>query len=139
MVISAVMKAGLNNQVISENYVFTTWINALTKRLNEISDFKPVVANEEFLTAFAISSSVLAGSSVEIDAALADSLDCLILQNSKLKDGLAVYSAIEALSKVSTSKIYALLPDKTTSSKRRLVALLSCMRLGKGNSRNIHV
>ena len=131
MVISAVMKAGLNNQVISENYVFTTWINALTKRLNEISDFKPVVANEEFLTAFAISSSVLAESSVEIDAALADSLDCLILQNSKLKDSLAVHSAIEALSKVSTSKIYALLPDKTTSSKRRLVALLSCMRLEK--------
>ena len=133
MIISAVIKSGLNNQVISENYVFTAWINAFTKKLNDISDFKAVVGNEEFLTAFAISASVLAGSSMEIDAALADSLDYMILQNSKSKDGLAVYSAIEALSKVSTSKINALLTDKTNSSKRRLVAYLSCMRFGKVN------
>lgn len=133
LLISSIMKTGFVNQIISENYLFTSWINFMTRKLDEITEFKPLFANEEFMTAFAISASVLAGCSAEIDAVLQRSLETLILQNPKFKDGVAVFSAVEASSRLSASKVSALLLDKSISSKRRLVALLALLRLGHSN------
>ena len=131
MITSAVMRAGFGNQIISENNLFTSWVNVLTKKIDEIADFKSVVGNEEFLTAYAISANVLAGCSGEIDLSLTGALENMILQNPKLKDGVAVFSAVETFAKLSSAKAMEMLEDRSVSSKRRLIVLLSLLRLGQ--------
>lgn len=127
MLVSSILRCCFNNNIISENRLFNSWINFLTKRLADSSEFKAMIANEEFLTAFAISSSLLMGCSTEIDAALTASIESMIIQNLKIKDGNAVYAAVEALPK---SKLIEIFSEKTISSKRRLVSLLSLQRHG---------
>lgn len=99
MIISSIMKSEFMNQNISENFLFSNWISILTKKLENVSEFKLLLGNEEFLGAFAISCNILSGCSSNIDSALCDALDSMILTNSKLKDGVSVYCAIEAASK----------------------------------------
>ena len=131
LVISAIMKVSFLNQNISEKLLKDDWIELITKRLSEVSDFKAVLNNEEFLASFAVSASIVSGCSAEIDNLLVNAIDLMILKNSKLKDGLSVYCAIETLSGLVPSRLYEILSaPQLFTPKQKLIALLSFLRNG---------
>lgn len=131
LTVSAILKAAYSNQIISENVLFNSWIKVLTERLGELSEFKLVISNEEFLAAFAMSCNILSGCSREIDKTLSAALNSFLVNNTKLRDGIAVYCAIEALSKLSVDTIEGILTDAKISSKRKLIAMLAWIRLNR--------
>lgn len=131
MVISAIMKSLFMNQNISENFLYSNWIAVLTKKLSEITEFKALLGNEEFLASLAISCNILSGCSLNIDTALFGLLDTMILNSPKVRDGVAVYCSIEAGSKLNFERIEIILNDKSASSKRRLISGLAALRMGR--------
>lgn len=134
MVISAIMKSAFINQIISENFLFSNWISVLSKKLVEVSEFKPLIGNEEFLSAFAMSCNILSRCTSNINSVLSEALESVILNNSKIRDGVSVYCALEALSKLNLEKIENVLLDKSVSSKRKLIAGLSMLKLRRSFS-----
>ena len=129
LVVSSIMKVAFMNQIISENVLFNNWIAILTEKLSGIPEFKLILGNDEFLSALAMSCNILSGCSIEIDKLLCSALEKMIIDNPKVRDGVSVYCAIEALSKVCVSKIQVHLIDKSVSNKRKLVALIACLRM----------
>lgn len=139
MTISAVMKTLFMNQNISENFLFSNWASVLAGKLSEITDFKPLLGNEEFLGALAISCSILSGCSSNIDSVLCSILNSMIINNPKIKDGVAVYCAIEAMSKLDSEIVKKILVDKSSSSKRKLIAGIALLRTGVEFDRNLSI
>jgi hypothetical protein len=139
LIISALMKSAFRSQNISENVLFSSWISVLTSKLTEVSEFKPLIGNEEFLSAFAISCNILSGCSSNIDNSLCEALESMILSNSRMKDCISVYCAIEAISNLNLKKIDNILLDKSVSSKRKLIAGYSMLKFGQSFSEKLNL